>query len=132
MKPILVAASALFLVACASGGGAGPSAVSARPGSGDVITTEEIASLDVSTATEVVRRLRPHWLRNRGPVSLSGGGGGTPVVYIDEVRAGGLEALDRITVNIVQEMRFISGQDASVKYGLNHGGGVIMVVTRRR
>jgi hypothetical protein len=53
------------------------------------------------------------------------------MVYIDEVRTGGLETLQRISTQIIWEIRFINGRDATTKYGLDHGGGVIMIATRR-
>lgn len=97
-----------------------------------MITTEEIAELPITTATEVVERLRPNWLRQRGPTSMRSGVPSLPIVYIDEVRTGGLEALYRVSSQIIREIRFINGRDATTKWGLDHGGGVIMVLTGRR
>lgn len=125
VKRILLMASGLYLVACASSG-----TTRATPSrSTDVISAEEIAAISVTTAFEAVQRLRPQWLRNRGPTSITGVNSGDPVVYIDEVRAGGLEALERLSIHIVREMRYLSGQDASVRYGLDHDNGAIMVDT---
>lgn len=124
--PLLAASLlSLFLFACASGSGS-----TRADRSGDVITPEEIAALSVATSYDIVQRLRPGWLRGRGPASLSGAPA-LPVVYVDDIRSGGLVALERIPAGIVERITFVSGRDASVRYGLDTGGGVILVQTTR-
>lgn len=118
----------LALAACASAPGGGGDVMSRV---GNVITAEEIAKTNANTAAEVVERLRPSWLRGRGVASVSGGKD-LPVVYIDDAPQGGLEQLGRISARIIREIRFVSGSDAAVKYGLGRGGGVILVLTRRQ
>lgn len=113
----------VVLGACASGSGAASTARSSQ-----VITEDDLNALDVATAYEVVQRLRPGWLRGRGPASISGAQA-RPLVYIDGIRSGGIEALENVHAGIITEIRFMSGRDASVAYGLDHGGGVIEVET---
>ena len=123
---VLVFSAVMALMACASGSGGG------QPrGSRNVITQEEIVALPITTASDLVNRLRPSWLRGRGPTSISGGIPALPLVYVDEVRTGGIEALDLISSQVIREIRFINGRDATTKWGLDHGGGVIMVLTGR-
>ena len=50
-----------------------------------------------------------------------------PVVYIDDVPSGGLEALQRISSLSILEIRFLAARDASTRFGLNHAGGAILV-----
>ena len=126
MKRALLATSALLLAACASGGSPGEATRDRN-----LITAEEIATVPITTAWELVSRLRPEWLRNRGPASMRASAPEYPVVYIDEVSSGGLEALQRISSIAIAEVRFISARDAATRFGLNHGGGAIMVKTRR-
>lgn len=97
----------------------------------DMISEQEIRELPVTTAWELVSRLRPHWLRSRGPASVRGGGPEYPVVYVDEIRSGNIEFLHQISTMVVAEIRFISGRDATTRMGLNHGAGAIMVTTHR-
>jgi hypothetical protein len=127
MRKAWAGAVALALVACASASGNRGGAVS---GVGNVITAEDISKIEATNAAEAVQRLHPNWLRGRGAASIGGGGVDLPVVYIDDSRQGGLEELGRISTKIIQEIRFVPGTDASVKYGLGHGGGVILVVTK--
>lgn len=123
---VLVPAVGLALLACASGPSSGGTSRNR-----DVITLEEIEAQPISTAYDLVQRVRPGWFRNRGPSSIRGGSPSLPVVYVDEVWSGGLDALRRVSTQIVREIRFINGRDATTKWGLDHGGGVIMVLTGR-
>ncbi|MBW3552427.1 MAG: hypothetical protein KY466_02890 [Gemmatimonadetes bacterium] len=108
-----------------------------------MITSEELRALEgVSSAYDAVQRLRPRFLRGRTGTFGTGGANdplsrtssaaeqSTVVVYLDGVRFGGIDALRRINVDGVREIRFVPGRDATTKYGTNHGGGVIEVSTR--
>jgi hypothetical protein len=123
---VVLSAAALALAACASDPGT-------RQLSRDrnLISAEEIAAEPITSAHELVQRLRPNWFRNRGPTSIRGGTPTVPLVYIDEVRSGGFDVLYRISTQIIREIQFINGRDATTKWGLDHGGGVIMVLTGR-
>jgi hypothetical protein len=122
-----VSALALLLLACASD----PNTRGSTRRDRNLISLEEIQDYPITTAHDLVGRLRPTWLRNRGPTSISGGSPTLPLVYVDEVHSGGLDALYRISTQIIREIRFINGRDATTKWGLDHGGGVIMVFTGR-
>lgn len=128
----------LVLSACATAGSG-----SAGGSSSNVITSEELRALEgVSSAYDAVQRLRPRFLRGRTGTFGTGGANdplsrtssaaeqSTVVVYLDGVRFGGIDALRRINVDGVREIRFVPGRDATTKYGTNHGGGVIEVSTR--
>jgi len=113
----------LVVSACASAGRTG-----AVPR--DIITRDEIERLNVSNALEVVERLRPEFLRGRGRVSIEQPDAQFPVVYVNGVRAGRLDALHSITASDVHEIRYISAADATTRYGTGHTGGVIEVRIR--
>ena len=80
-------------------------------------------SLDLHT---VVTRHRALWLVTRGTSSL---GAGQPVVYVDDVRYGGVETLRGVTASSVRLARFLSGPQAHLKYGVNHAEGAIELYT---
>ena len=126
MNRVLLTASIPLLVACASD----PAPGGPRRDR-NLITLEEIAALPVTNANDLINRLRPTWIRNRGPTSLSSGAPSYPVVYVNEVRSGGPEALYRVSSQIVREIRFINGRDATTRWGMDHGAGVILVTTGR-
>ncbi|MEK7380553.1 MAG: hypothetical protein AAB075_06040 [Gemmatimonadota bacterium] len=97
----------------------------------DVITAEEIAARsDIQTAYDAVRRLRGAMLRTRPGGSVLQGS--DPIwVYVDNVKAGGPEALENILASQVYEIRKLSASDATTRYGTGHTNGVILVTTTR-
>lgn len=114
----LALAAVIASLACAAGTQSGSSARRSN-----LITAEEILRVEVSTAYDAVRRLRPQWLQGRG--------GDRPVVYVDGQRRGSLNELELILPGDVAQMRFMSASDATTRYGTNHPGGAILVMTRR-
>ena len=111
---------------CAAGtqGAAGRSRSSRDP-----ITTEEMQTLATpGNAYEVVQRLRPRWLRPRGPASFQGSA--PVVVFVDNVHSGTVEFLYGIPVEIITQIRFFDASDATNRWGTGLAGGVIEVITR--
>lgn len=97
----------------------------------NLITVDEIEATTHVTAYEIVQKLRPEFLRGRGASSIRDPRPELAVVYIDGVRAGGLDILHSVPRDILFEIRYLSGTDATTLYGIGHGGGAIQVVTRR-
>jgi hypothetical protein len=95
--------------------------------SSDVITQQEIAAYPSMTAYEVVTELRPRFLWGRGVRGMSVE---LPVVYVDNMAAGGPDALRRIPSTSVQEIRFIDAKDATTRFGTGHTAGAILVKTK--
>lgn len=91
---------------------------------------EERGRSDV-TAMSLIRRLRPGWLRARGPNSFNDPGAQFPRVYIDEVRHGELGTLYQIPVSEIYGIQFFSTSDATTRWGTGHPAGVINIVTGR-
>jgi hypothetical protein len=104
---------------------------SARRGSPDRITQDELATIDVQNALQAVQRLRPSFLQNRGGASSSiTQGPQDVVVYVDQTRMGGPNALAQIPISDVKEIQHLSGTDATQRYGTGHGSGVIIVIRK--
>ena len=97
----------------------------------DVITAEEIAKSGVNNALDAIRNLRPAWLRVRGITSTQEDSPGGIQVYVDGVRLGGTDELENLIAERVQEMRLLSANDATTKYGTGHTQGAIEVTTKR-
>ncbi|MEK6689483.1 MAG: hypothetical protein AABZ01_13620 [Gemmatimonadota bacterium] len=97
----------------------------------DVITAEEIAArTDIQTAYDAVRRLRGGMLRTRPGGSVLRGS--DPIwVYVDNIKAGDLDALENILASRVYEIRKFSASDATTRFGTGHTNGVILVTTIR-
>ena len=104
----------------------------------NVITSDEIASVQVATAYDVVSRLRAEFLRSRGTVTRTSGqrtatqAQPSITVFVDEIEQGPIErTLHLIPAIEVHEIRLYRAADAATKYGSRHNGGVIAVTTRR-
>ena len=94
----------------------------------DVITAEEIASINASNALHAIELLRPTFLRSRGSASV--GSGLTPVVYVNGQRGGDVGTLRSLPANDIQTVRRMSAAEAQSRYGLDNAGGVIDVTTK--
>lgn len=97
--------------------------------SSDVITIDEIRRSQSQNAYDAVRRLRPSFLVSRGPTTLVQRNDRAPVVYLDSRRYGDVESLRNLTVDGIFEVRFLSPNQAQIRFGMNHAGGVIHVVS---
>lgn len=104
---------------CASGGANGTSR-----GSANLITLEELGTVQNLSAFDAVQRLRPRWIQARGGTDQP------PVVFLDGSNMGGIETLRTIQASSIREMRFRDGRDATTRYGTGYGGGVIEITTR--
>jgi hypothetical protein len=96
----------------------------------DVIAEDELRRSDAVNVLEAIRQLRPRFLQQRGDASINARSGMQVVVYIDDMRAGQLEVLESLHPTEVREIRHLDGPQASARFGLNHGGGAILVYRR--
>ena len=102
------------------GAGAGPRS------SSQVLTRQEIAAspYQATNAYEAVEKLRPGFLRAR---TTSSGPGYLPELFVDGMRKGSPELLKTISSSQIAEIRYLSVQDATTRYGMNVPAGVLDV-----
>ncbi len=119
-------ALALALAGCASTG----SDPDAQRLSGDrsVLTQEEFRGSGHNNLYDVVQALRPSWLVQRGPISLSDPEAGRVVVYVNDVQAGGVEYLRQVNVLDVVSLRYLDPVEASAQFGLKQSGGAAIII----
>ena len=142
MKSLLFCVVAALLISaipgCASSS-AGSSGASQQASSGsarashsrDRITADELANIDVQNALQAVQRLRPNFLQNRGGAASSlSQGPQDVVVYVDQTRMGGPSTLAQIPITDVKEIQWLSGTDATQRFGTGHGSGAIIVIRK--
>lgn len=122
----LLAAVTLIAVTACSGK---QSSSTGTRSSRDLITRAQIEQLNATDGYDIVQRLRSDVLRPRGATSIRSGPE-MAVVYVDGVRRGTPDVLRQIRANEIEEIRFVSGTDATTRYGTDHGGGAIEVKTR--
>ncbi len=90
------------------------------------LTAAEIGRVDVRTALDAIKLLRPDFLSwTRG----SGYGYGRLRVYIDHVPASGPEALSTIPAVSVKTIRLLRSYEATFEYGTNNNAGALEVLT---
>lgn len=134
-RTVLLLALPLLCGACATAGaearpGSGSASAAERPrASSRAITREEILDSRLSDVYALVRRLRPNWLRRRGPDVPAAAQ--DLVVYVDTSRRGFTDAMRGMSASSVFEIRYVDPIAAKTRYGPGHEQGVIVVVTGR-
>ena len=129
------------------GPGLGRSAPQERPRDRSVIGAREIAETPAENLYELVRSLRPEWLRTRGTASMRETPRGRSTafspgdveitqpgisklkVYLDDSHLGDLDALRELQPATVGEIRFLDTAEATMKWGGGHLHGAIHVIT---
>lgn len=124
-RAVLVVATMVLTMACSSASGARPGSASQQR----LITTQQIDAIHYSTAFEVIEALRPQWLRPRGRTSLNMRE--SVKVYLDDSLLGEPDQLRNITTRSIGSIRYLDGNEATQRWGQDHGHGAIMVSTRR-
>jgi hypothetical protein len=94
----------------------------------NLITREQIQQHRFNNAYEAVQALHANWLSTRGTDSFQNPG--EVLVYLDNMRLGGVEKLREIGSATIGSIRYYDGISASARWGLDHGHGVIFVSTR--
>jgi hypothetical protein len=126
----LAALAALGSLACAGGSVQRVGVSEFRTSSVQFIAPSEVAATAASSAEDLLQRRRPHLLLARalhGQPSVQG----TPLVYIDDVRQGGINILGMVPAQRIIDVRYLPWMEAEVRYPGQHPAGVILIRTRR-
>lgn len=95
------------------------------------ITAEEIQEKPTAqSAYDLIKALRPQWLSSRGPTTIMQAEIGIQV-YRGASRIGSVEELHNIPADQVEEMRFYSASEATMRFGTDHPSGAISVEIKR-
>ncbi len=125
--PSLVLALFVAILGCASH----PSDPVSQLGDATLITESEIDSAHVSTAYDVIQKLRPQFLNSHGKLSLDPRvPPALPRVYVDEQFYGDASTLRGILTGAIESIRYYSASTAQFKYGLDNAAGVIAIATK--
>lgn len=119
---------ALFLVASAGACAGGMARSGAPPADARVIAGDEIRATNVENAYELVRSLRPQWMRTRGQQSIHHDPGIR--VYLDNTALGSLDALRQLHPQNIESIRFLDAAAANYRFGTGHTQGAIVVISR--
>lgn len=139
MRVLYLVAAASLTVACASspkttaeaGTAAAPASATPRRDR-NVLLRTELTEVQVAemNALQAIRQFRPNFFTGGSSPSLSGAGGRL-MVYVENIRQGGPDALTHIRMTEVERIEFMSASEATLKYGTGHTGGAIVVRRRR-
>jgi hypothetical protein len=130
---LLLATAIILSAACSSrspdAGGAGQAPTRSDP---NIIRRSDLtdAQLNDMNVYQVIQQVRPRMLQSLGPTSIGPSGGGL-LVYLDAVRLGNADTLKDLRMSEIQEIRYLSPSEATLRYGTGHDNGVILVRRRR-
>lgn len=97
----------------------------------DAITAAEIVAARVSDAYQAVAQLRPEFLRRRSFSSIPAFATPEATVYLDDLPFGSAESLRYIPLDRVRLIRYITPNEADLRFGGTHVAGAILVTTMR-
>lgn len=96
----------------------------------NVITEDEIVEARAATIYDVIAKLRPMFLRDRGAVSFDGNTRDVATVFLNSQEYGPIAILRTVPPGEIAEVRYYSGIDAVTKFGRWYGTGVIQLISR--
>ncbi|MFL5499183.1 MAG: hypothetical protein ACJ8AA_11585 [Gemmatimonadaceae bacterium] len=143
LRTVAALAFACGTIACSSATNANTKTTAAPKADPDVISTSEIDSQPFRDAYDIVQVLRPTWFTRKSAgattrrigVSTSNSAiGAGLVVYVDNSRMGGVEALRQLTPNSIESLRFMDAATATAKLpgiGTSVVSGAIVARSRR-
>jgi hypothetical protein len=132
--------------AAAAGGGATAGAPPATPQGEarstrvrrdpNLITRQEIDASAATNALQVVQRLRPNFLNVRGTSTFGNAADPGIVVYTNGVKMGAVmpsdkSVLEGIQAQDIQQIQYLSAEDATQRYGTGHVHGAILITVRK-
>ncbi len=118
----------LAVLTSATACAANPAPEGAQAKNLNLLTYEDLEGGRFTDLYDAIEALRSNWLIPRGPDSFR-----TPsqvtVVY-DDTELGDVSTLRSINIRSVVYVRYYNGVDATARWGLDHGAGVIFVSSR--
>jgi hypothetical protein len=97
-----------------------------------LIVESEVDQSHADNAFEVIQKVRPNFLHDRGETSLSKSRSAPyPTVYVDGQEFGPISSLRSIPASQISMIRLYHAWEAATLFGSNSGGAVIAITTRR-
>jgi hypothetical protein len=131
IRSLFLAVIPVFLLSgCVTAGASGESSARVNP---SLITRQEIEQTNVRSAYELIEQLRPRWLTARGSRSFGAAGDAGILVYQEQTRLGGLDALRQMPLTNIVSIRWLDASTATSTLpgiGGGHVSGAIVISTR--
>ena len=100
------------------------------PAATNVITLDEIVAANASNVYDLIVRIRPEYLRDRGAVSILTKKRARATVFLNDQEYGELETMRNFPADRIGEIHYFNGSDAVARFGSQYGGGVIQLISR--
>src|SRR5438874_1145056 len=122
IRTFIAASLVISALGCSSASSSGTNTAATPKANPDLITTGEIDSQPFRDAYDIVQMLRPTWFSKKSGSSSTRRIGVSPsnsaigaglLVYLDNARMGGVEALRQITPNAIESLRFMDAATAT-------------------
>jgi hypothetical protein len=110
-------------IACASSS----TGIARQPTDRNIIYQAELESVGSTNLYELIEKVRPNFLRSRGPTSFSTAGEEYPTVYVDGRPYGDIASLKSLVTSQVSEVHYYNSSAAAAKFGTINAPGVIDV-----
>ncbi len=132
-----------FVLGCSASSGASASTSTSPKKDPDIITAAEISSQSFRDGFDIVQRLRPTWFTRKSGASTTRRMGTSPspsatgaglLVYLNNARLGGVDALRQLSAPSIESMRFLDAATATATLpgiGSSAVSGAIVVRLRR-
>ncbi|MES2176261.1 MAG: hypothetical protein V4550_00240 [Gemmatimonadota bacterium] len=98
----------------------------------DVLTIAEMRGTDATDLYQAITRLRPMFLNRGRDFSAFRPNVSLVTVFLDNARLGSIESLRSIPVEYVKSVQYLSSSEATIRWGTNHTGSVILLTTTGR
>jgi hypothetical protein len=128
-KLALAVAAIVSLAACSQQSTSGATQTKVAPRNRNLITSDEIATVSVSDAYQLIQELRPNFLRTQGGVSPHNDAPPVPLVYVDGVHTGDVTNLHNVPSSGIVSIEYLNGMMATQRFGTVAGGGAILITT---
>ena len=118
---------ALAVMLAVTLGGCAPPAATAgsRSSARATLTAEQLAATNSENLFDAIGKLRPEWLTNRGPSSVTDPSAVIASVFMGGSYLGKTDVLKDMRVLDVTEVRYYDAASASARFGMGHPKGVI-------
>jgi hypothetical protein len=101
-------------------------------GGHDLITQAELERAPEFTLYETIRKLRPHFLRNRSSTAVGKAPSRALMLYVNGEKMDSIDDLRRLSPAEVHEVRFYEPQLANLHFArYNNAGGAIAVTLKK-
>lgn len=137
LRQSLLALAMISVTFGCSSSGAAPKTSTGPKVDPDLIVAAEFDAQGFRDAYDVVQRLRPNWFTRKSGGSSArrmGTSGSGLVVYLDNARMGGVDALRQLNTSGIESLRFLDAAAATARLpGLGSSviAGAIVVQSRR-